>query len=116
MDCCPLPRMNQGGIMVAMVSIFNRVSKPAPLIPILEDKHTNASPKGTTPATQAGVSTFIFNSQEEPMQELTHEEEMQVNRSLAKEFITQHLDIKATDKNVEALARFIFELESKEHN
>ena len=47
------------------------------------------------------------------MQELTHEQEMQVNRALASEFITQYLDIKVTEKNIEAFAHFIFELENK---
>ena len=50
------------------------------------------------------------------MEQLSQQEEMQVNRLLAKEFITQHLDIRATEQNIEKLAKFIFQLEQEERH
>ena len=100
--------------MVTITSLLDRVrSVSAPIIPEFLDKHTNASVLGTVPVITTGAEAFS-TCQEEPMQELTHEEEMQVNRALSREFIRQNLDIKVTDENIEALAQFIFKLEQKD--
>ena len=47
------------------------------------------------------------------MESLSLEEEMQVNQSIAKEFIENHLSIPATFEHVDALAHFIFQLEHR---
>jgi hypothetical protein len=45
------------------------------------------------------------------MEQLSPQDEMQVNQYLAKEFIKSHLAVKPSQKNVQALAKFIFQLE-----
>ena len=100
--------------MVTITSLLDRISSvSAPIIPEFLDQHTNASIHGTAPANQVGASAVISMSQEEPaiMSELSHKEEMQVNRSLAQEFILQYLDIPANHSNIETLANCIFQLE-----
>ena len=45
------------------------------------------------------------------MEPLNYQEEMQANRVIATEIITQRLDVTPSEKNIEKLAAFIFELE-----
>ena len=104
--------------MAAIVPTSNRANPSfSSIIHVLEDKRTNAS-QGTALVCITGAKTAYLINQEEfmTMQELSQAEEMGVNRALAKQFIIEHLAIVPTTKNIETLAKCIFELEHAEAN